>query len=293
MRTPYSLRGPSVLYEDKDELDRKAVNDAIYYALRRKLRLARYDASFFRTLEENGEAAITWNYTRFNRDSEDSRVTFYASRMNDGSHELRCVGPRSDDVIERINLAIFDKTPKWLKKKLDKDSRRTESRRTKKKRLQRGKKNPKAAPKKKTRRGFINAPISFERNEVLTPQFRRSRLFWSEAIELAKYAFNVRGNWKYTARQVVVRELCDSLERSGYRFAQFKRGGFALRFDLIDGRWRGFDLTPITVACTKANTHPTYRRTRAWLRDTLSGLPKKSQTVRRDMLFHNISQAAA
>ncbi|MBC7836165.1 hypothetical protein H7X87_00085 [Acetobacteraceae bacterium] len=151
---------------------------------------------------------------------------------------------------------------------------------------------PRQDKKVKAARPFVPAVLSLRHNEVLTPQFRKNRLAWSEAVTETVRIFEARGNWKYTARERVASELWGSLERSGYRFAQYKRGGFCLRFDLTDGRWRG-DITPLTVSCTKDNTHPTYRRMRKILKERLTGLSQEEQHQRKALLWHEDSQIAA
>ena len=64
------------------------------------------------------------------------------------------------------------------------------------------------------------------------------------------------------------------------KFAQFKRMGFTLRFDLIDGIWRG-DLTRLTISATKLNKSIYYRRMRLFFGDRFLEPVSKRQMRRR------------
>ena len=278
--TPYTLRDASVLYLGRDELHAKEVSDAVVHALRRKLRLARFDKDFFRDLDVRGEAAITWNFTRFNRHHDDEWVTFHAWRHDDGTHFLHCVGPRAHDAIERVNKALFDKTPKWLKKKLqaEEDRRAGKKKRRKKTRVKElaseQVKKPKKAPK-----------VASHRLEDLTPQFKKSRVFFEETLDAVVEIFGIVRDGKNTARQIAARRLYRSLEHTDYAFAVYRKGDFRLQFTLVDGRWRGIGLTPVTIACTKDNRSPHYRKMRRYFKKLLCGHPQKETRPRYRELF--------
>lgn len=295
----FALHGSSVLYDGREELARPHLQTVITHSMRRKLWLAGFDGAFWKELRQKREASVTWNFTRHNAKNDKSWVSFQAWTRGAGTYHLYCIGPQAPYAIERINKALLDKTPKWLQKWLAAEERGVEpkSRRLAKKRkrlleARRRKKEQQEKGRSLKKRHFIPAPISLERNELLTPQFRKSFLFWREALTETTAIFRVKSTWKYTARERVARELWGSLERSGYRFAQFKRDGFCLRFDLVDGLYRG-EITPVKVACSKDNRHPTYRRMRECLRDRLQGLSLPEQQVRRDLFYRQDPRFAA
>lgn len=293
MKPLFTLEGSSVRYDGREELRYGEVRWAVCYGLRRKLRLAGYDLVFWKTLRESGEAELSWNFTRHNRKSANAWVTFHAWETEVDCYHLHCVGPQAEYVIERINQIAVSRVPKRVKRALARINH-TRKRRNKlaKKRRQREARAPNQLPKLKTRRAFTPAPISLERNEILTPQFRNHRISWHEARKLVADIFQVRSNWKYTKDQLVAQELWGSLERSGYRFASYKRDGFVLRFDLIDGVYRG-DITPLTVSCTKDNAYPVYRRLRKRLREKLHGLTPEEHLKRRVLLWYDNTRAVA
>jgi hypothetical protein len=281
----YTLHETRVLCDGREELNRCEVRAVVTNAMRRKLRLAGYDAEFWRELGTSGESVLTWNFTRHNARNEREWISFQAWTQ-DATYTLHCVGPQAEYAIERVNKVLADNTPKWLRKKLSVKAKRRKRRKSR--RVRHG-----GTPKKaKGRKQFIPAPLSLDRYEVLTLQFRNHRLFWNEALSVAVAALDLRNDWKYTARQNAARELWGSLERSGYRFAQIKRDGFCLRFDLFDGKWKGIDLTTVKVACTKDNLHPSYRRMRKWMRQKLHGLSRDVQRTRRDLLLMSDLRAA-
>jgi len=281
--TPYTLRDSSVLCEGREDLHRREVNEVIVHALRRKLRLARYDHDFFTELATNGEATLTWNFTRHNRHHDDEWVTFTALPSNDGTHMLHCVGPRARDAIERVNKALFDKSPKWLKKKLRAEEDRKSGKRRKKHRKTREKqlakeqvKKPKKTPK-----------VASHRLEELTPQFKKSRVFFEETLDAVVAIFGIVRDGKNTARQIAARRLYRSLEHTDYAFAIYRKGDFRLQFTLVDGRWRGIGLTPVTIACTKDNRSPYYRKIRRYFKKLLLGKSETQQRRRRELLYHD------
>jgi hypothetical protein len=273
------------------------VNAAVLKALRRKLRLQHYHAQFFHELRVEGRSSITWNFTRYNASSDRGWVTFEAGLNSDGTYAVRCFGPQADLAIKRINTALAREAVPDGCHTVRKNSRRIRGVARKRRLLAKRKKllakraAGLVAAKPKRRRVPTPAPLSLKRNEVLVPQFRKSRVFWREAVAMTMHAFEVRGNWKRSAREIVVRELYDSLERNGYRFAQYKRRGFSLRFDMA-GAYCG-DITAVTVSCTKDNTHPAYRRLRKQLHLTLHGLNPKEQRRRTAVLWDNSQRIAA
>lgn len=291
MKTTYRLDGSSVLYKGREELYRAEVSDALLHALRRKLRLERYDKDFFQNLTRHGEASISWNFTRHNSASDKHWVSFHAWLLDDLTYHLHCVGPQAEMAIERINRALDTKTPKWLKKKLAEEERRKQPQskrsRKKKERLKKKRQNLKQAPRKKEKRGIFAS----HQHEQLTVQFRKSRVSWLEALNETVAIFQVHRDSKNSAREIVARKLWNSLERNDYRFAQFRQEGFCLQFTLVDGRWRG-DITPLTVSCTKDNRHPTYRRMRKRLKAKLQGLSPQEQRRRKLYLWPDERQAA-
>lgn len=284
MRTPYTLRDTSVLYEGRDELRHVEVSTAVLHALRRKLRLARYDKDFFKNLLENGEASVSWNLTRYNTEHDEQWVSFHAWTLENGLHQLNCIGPQAETVIDRINKALFDKTPKWLKKQIKKEDRhRTKSRRFRLRKAKRLKKGPSPLqikrPKKQKRFTVSNDLIN------LTPQFHKTRIFWNEAIDATVAIFGIKRDAQFSARHIAARRLYQVLDRTDYAFAQYREKGFCLQFTAVDGRWKGMDLTAVTVSCTKDNRHPIYRRMRKWLRKHAQGIPEPLAARRRALLY--------
>jgi hypothetical protein len=131
------------------------------------------------------------------------------------------------------------------------------------------------------------------RHEDLTPQFRKSRIFWNEVLDATVAIFDIRRDAKHSAREIAARRLYNSLERNDWQFTQYKQRGFCLQFDIVDGRWKGISLTAATVSCTKDNRHPSYRRMRSWLKKTLCGIPLGDARRRRELLFDTNVRTAA
>lgn len=122
-----------------------------------------------------------------------------------------------------------------------------------------------------------------------------------------QFIFEVKRDWKLEARQIIARELHESLQKSGGAFARFKRGDFEIRFILVNERWCG-DLTTLEIAATKGadewrDASPSstdeetasgdgyvakrrYRRMRAFFNRLLKGRPEKDQRARRVLLAH-------
>ena len=293
MRTPYTLRDSTVLYDGRDELRYFEVSAAVMHALRRKLRLGRYDRNFFQNLETYGEAVLTWNAVHKITEDDDHWVSLHAWALANDSYRLQCVGPQAQHIVDKINRALFDRTPKWLKKKIAADKwRKSKSRKFRKRKNRRPDAQPAPQqhkkPKKERRRAVASHVL-----ECVTPQFRKSRIFWSEALDATVAIFGIRRDGKHSAREIAARRLYRSLEHTDYQFAQYKAEGFCLQFNIVDGRWKGMGLTAATVSCTKDNKHPRYRRMRSWLRTRLLALPSPLARRRRLMLFDPLETVAA
>lgn len=97
------------------------------------------------------------------------------------------------------------------------------------------------------------------------------------------HIFEVKDGWKRSAEIAVTREVLASLKQNGGRFVQYSRRGFKLRFDLVDGIWRG-DITPLTVSFTKDNAHPLYARARKYFKTILQGHPAQEARERKKLL---------
>ena len=288
----YSLRDSRLLLAGSSSTNLAEVSETVGAALRKKLRTHnRRLLNFLSRLSEYGEATLRWRFTYKITDEDDHWVQLHARFVN-GAYVIYVSGPQAENLLRKLNGDPAQKQNQKKKKSLQRQNsfavrraRQEKKRAARLRRLQRAE-QPRA---KKTRR--LRAPLSLERHEDLTPQFRNNRVSWREAVALTLQVFAVRQHWKYTAEALVLDELYRSLERSGYRFAQYKRAGFALRFDIVDGIWRG-DITPLTVACTKDNTHPTYRRMRKRLREKLLGLSPREQWRRRVLLWQDDREAA-
>jgi hypothetical protein len=269
--------------------------------MRRQLRRSGRHDRFLRTARQTGEATLTWGFVRKVFDVDDHQVTIHGW-FSEGVFRLYCLGPQAESAVERVNKLLRPSLPSWWNvarkrysykaRRKREDWLRAKRQRLEKKRIERAAKKSDQQKRSAVDRAFVPSPISLKRNELLTPQFRKSRIFWREAIRSTVAIFDIHGNGRYTARELAAQELWRSLERSGYRFAQYKRRGFSLRFDLVDGIWRG-DITPIHISCTKDNDRKEYRRMRAHFRDVLLGIPKESQAVRRGLLYDSSERIAA
>ena len=274
----------------RDELSITRAKRFLNGVVRRRLRKNVHVGAFFERLQKYDEAELTWNFVKRIHTRTDHWVSIHAWKKGE-SVVLHCLGPQADEAVENANnFGRRRRHRTSLRERVgwSKSERRRRRRNRRKNRaflkLLRLRTDQLQSPKvHKKAKGFVKAPISLERNVPRTPQFRKNRIFWSEAVTASVAIFNVKPSEKRTAREVVARELWGSLERSGYRFAQFKRRGFSMRFDLIDGRWRG-DITALTISCTKDNQHPTYRNMREHFKDLLLGHPVHEQRERRHAL---------
>jgi hypothetical protein len=261
--------------------------------LKSRFRKRGYVDRFVGWLEQYGTAEVTWSFVPRIMSRDDHWVTVHAWVDAEGYH-LQCTGPQAEAAVERANTR--DRASQGRSKRISKrlSMRDRRERRYRKSEARRADMLAARGPKsrKVRKKVHVPAPISYVRNEALTPQFRKNRVTWSETLTAVVAIFEVRGNGKYSARQLVAREMWDSLERSGFRFAQYKRRGFVFRVDLIDGVWRG-EITPLRVSCTKDTKHATYRRTREYIAGLVLGLPEKECRVRRQMLMCAAERAAA
>lgn len=266
----------------------------LHKSMRKKIRRRGRVDRFMRHVRLFGEASHTWSFIPKVTDIDDDWVTVHAWHSS-GVFRLYCLGPQADAAVQRVN-SLLGKLPSWwnspynrcqhpykMKMRREHWLRAKRTRLAKKRAALKLKQEVAKSRNRETKKNFIPAPVSLVRNELLTPQFRKSRIFWQEAICATVATFDIRRHWKYSARELAARELWSSLERSGYRFAQYKRRSFCLRFDLFDGVWRG-DLTPVKVTCTKDNTRQEYRRMRKHFRHILLGIPTERRLVRADLL---------
>ena len=266
----------------------------LHKVMRKKIRRRGRVNRFMRHVRLFGEGTHTWSFIPKVKDVDDDWVTVHGWYA-DGQFRLYCLGPQADAAVQRAN-SLLGKLPSWwntsygwhqhpykMKVRHEHWLRAKRARLAKKRAALKLKQEAAKAKNRRAKKSFTPAPIPLQCHELLTPQFKKSRIFWQEAIRATVEVFDIKRHWKYSARELAARELWGSLERSGYRFAQYKRRGFCLRFDLFDGIWRG-DLTPIKVACTKDNTRQEYRRMRKHFRHLLLGMPTEQRLVRSDLL---------
>lgn len=133
-----------------------------------------------------------------------------------------------------------------------------------------------------------------KKGDAVVRQHKNQRLFFKEAIETVIATFDIENGEKWTAYQLVDRELRRSMKvlkqgaleaGRGTSVAIFKLGGFTLRFDIADGgSFRG-ELTPVTIAVTEDNKDPRYRKVRTHLSSLLLGLNAFEQRKRRALLW--------
>jgi hypothetical protein len=198
---------------------------------------------------------------------------------------MRCSGPKREYTVIRVSRILVRKEEqrqaRSLRRIAQKQHRRNRKKERKKARLAASQTVRAAQPRTGKRRRKSPAPLSLKDKEKLTPQFRRQHFFWGEAIRAAVDIFEVKGTLKQTASQIVAKQLYASLEQNGERFAQFKRRGFILRFDLADGIWRG-DPTRLVISATKDNRHPTYKRMREYFRDLFLYPGQEAQSIRHE-----------
>lgn len=271
MQGPFSLDEARVLYEGRELLQGSELKSAITNSMRRKLRLIGFDHSFWRELAEKGESTLTWNFTRHNACNDRSWVAFQAWAVSSASYHLYCAGPQARYAVERINKVLSDKTPKWLRKRLEGKTKGRKKRKKKKKERQLAR--PQVAKPKKGPK--VSVP------HLLVAQFQHSPLAFTEAIELCVAACQVKREARRSAREIVAGELYRTLEHTGDVFAQFRRGTFRLHFRFVrEPEVSDRKLPPVRVWLPKDGSKE-YRRARKWLRRKLLGLSQVEQYGRR------------
>ena len=282
----YALDGARVLHLGTELLSLENIRFCVSHMLPRKMRKAGEHTRILDAVARDGSATFSWNLSRSRWWSKHTEARIRITLAPDGFYRLECISDDSYnlnyDLVDRVNRANDFLAKRFAAQEAWKlHARELKQKANGKKRCTRESKAPQPAnasqPRTgKRRRTFAQAVP--ERLEKLTPQFRNQRLFWDEAIRATAHIFGVKSDLKYTAHQIVARRLHRSLEKSGGRFARFERGGFVLRFDLVDGRWRG-DITPLLISATKDNEHPLYRRMRHYFRDKLihAGVTSKKQ----------------
>lgn len=296
MNGPYSLLDTRVLCDGREEIGRNEIATVLKKSLNKRLRKHGRIGAFMDALDNFGQASITWNFTK-RVASDDHWATLHGCEVERlSTYHLYCIGPQAHNVLERVNVALRQSDRKRRKKQrkratLAQRRARVVSKRRLKKQQTLLAKPPRVKKTKAQRRREKYAAVPSHQHELLTPQFRKSRVFWNEALNATVAIFQIRRDGKNTAREIAARVLWRSLEHTDYRFAQFRQDGFCLQFNIADGRWRGIDLTAVSVSCTKDNRNPVYRRMRKWMRRTLHGLSPTVQQVRRDILW--VGQSAA
>ncbi|MDE1945111.1 MAG: hypothetical protein KGI03_02430 [Patescibacteria group bacterium] len=286
--------------------------------MRRKMRLAGFDADFRRSLDETGHAKITWRYARYNADGSVDIVEFEATRIRsqeENSYLLRCFGTKAAYAIDRVNKTFLERAFQEARQKS------VAARHSCKNRRIPGKNAYIPAPQQVRKRRLPHpAPIGKDKERIVW-QYQHNVVTWREAVAATVFVFERRGDWKSSAAQLAARELFESFDASGHRFAQIKRDGFTLRFDrirpVVDEDWiwgpeqeRFFDTTPksrlpadpnllwkrfedtlFSVWCTKDNNDLRYRRLRDHFRPILVALPGGRRQQRR-MLLAGVAMAA-
>jgi|GEM_PF-5074444 len=277
----YSLVGDRICHDGEELLPKTTVDQLLVYVLTRKQRKKGKWAEMQKQLRELRRTSYTWRFTYRKRQERHSmlNVKLRIREAVPGYYRVTCFGSYAEWVVERGNEGP-KRHQRWLEqKKLHAQKKKHKVEKKKKKRIYESKKR-----KEQVKQTFVPAPISRRRNEILTPQFRKSRVSWREMMSAVIEIFDVKRDWKYTAEQLVAREIMTSLRQSGHCFVEYSRRGFKLRFDLVDGIWRG-DITPLTISCTKDKDNPLYRRTRDYFAERLLGHCADKQRERRELLW--------
>lgn len=296
MDIPYTFEGSVVRKDGREALSREEIRDFLLLAVRHKLRRRLQFRQFVQDIFEKGRGAYSWGFLRWDPSADFYQTSLAVEPCGDGHYRLTC----SNDY-PHGPLFVLDRIKNLLRQReagvRDQRNRRPKDARHERK-LRRKRKSyipkPAAAPTqvrkaKKARR--VPAPLSLARNEKISPQFRHQRFFWREAAAAVVAIFEIKDGDKRTALQKAARALHDSFEQNGGAFAQFKRRGFALRFDLVDGIWRG-DITPLSIAATKDNAHPLYRRMRMYFREKLGSLSTLERRARHETYAQAIKSNA-
>ncbi len=286
----YNLRHPHakekvLVFDGREDLTASELEFFLRYALARRERTRGKLRKIFTDLEMVGRGSYVWNATK-RRHCSFTPPPFWLDLTilkSPEGYRVTCQGTHAFWAVERANEG-----PERLAHKL---RRRKERQRRKTFLFPRpSKKYRRHIPRKKKLPSSTQrpppAPQSEKRMERLKPQFRRNHVFWGEAVRLAARVFEIKDvdskrSWKRSPEELVTTFLLESLEQNGGRFTQIKRRGFCLRFDLMDGRWRG-DITPLALSCTKDNKHPAYRQMRECLKKTLLGLSTEERRDRKE-----------
>lgn len=300
----YTYTDGRVAFEGRTDLARSEVDAFVRHALTRSYRKRGVPEKLMETLFDTGYAEITWRFRHRLEHFDDLAFNLTLRELPDG-HVVFCTGDMADWALQRVNHALgYASAPKRVKKLRNNGWSYPQSAYDRKR--QRGRQQrvqtPQAKQIKKPRQrssgGPFAAPFELAANQttrnVVRQQFKRQRISWKEAPKAIIHIFQVCGNWKYTAEQLVGQELWKSFHASGRRFIQYKRGCFTLRFDLAleDGRWRG-DITPLTIASTKNNQDPRYRRMRDYFGGLLTGLDPNERQARQTLLWEMPAQNIA
>lgn len=271
----YSIDGSRVLQLGRGILSEREVLGFVSYALTRRHRKREIPRKLIERLRNNGRFSFSYA-SRHNFEALTPLSFEIEVERVESGYRLSCAGNLADWALSRVNQAHGFGLPKTTKKRV-----RTHKRRTK----QRPKYETKPTPvqeRKPRKRHFTPAPMTLPHNETegrVVRQFKHQETTWSRMLDAVAYVFKLQGNGLVSAKQLAAKELWRSYENSGERFAQFKRMGFTMRFNLIDGIWRG-DITRLTIAATKDNKSIYYRRMRIFFGDK-SNEPESKRSARR------------
>ena len=277
-RMAYTLADARVLFEGCATLTRKQIDFAISRAVRRKMLREGYVGEFHHSLLQDGKAVIAWRYARYNHDACEQSVTFEAVQYGEGLFHLSCEGSAAAYAIERINKTVDEKRAQ-LKRDKAKQQRLSNRKPRRRRSLPKKGSETSASDSRQQRKLKTRAPISLKRNEVFvdtlfTSVFRKSHILRCEAASLAAYVFELKEYRKFGITvapiSMIVWEFEKTLKQSGECFMSFGRRGFTLRFDLVDGMYRG-DITLLSVSCTRDKNRKEYHRLRDWLGSRVKG----------------------
>lgn len=286
MDTPYTLTGSAVHVDGRTTLTFQEVATFMSRAVRRKLRKRGHITEFLTELRRGGGADYGWHYTRSTRSSDGRHYVHVTAKRDGDGYVLLCRGPQAAYTVARVSRALRKSTERAAfseRKDAPKKQHRKRSAVKKRERLQKAQAARALAPKQ-TKKRRPDATMRTSRIEKLTPQFKNQRLFWDEAAHAVMHIFGVKGDSKSSALQVATRELRRSLEHTNGRFATYSREGFTLQFEVVDGRWRGGEMTPILISATKDNRHVLYRRMRRYFKDRFISCGGEAQRLRHHKL---------
>lgn len=217
--------------------------------------------------------------------------------VNTSHIELFCNGPMAEAVVRDVNVALYP----WLRTEKEWERiRRAEARKKvigKRRKRRKALKKHSAIKISNDNNVFIPAPISKKRRERvmergIKAQFRYSTISWHEAVCSVVAIFEVDNTALIPARERIELRLRQSLEKNKILFAQFKRDGFVLRFDTLDGMWRA-EKTEVMISFSKDKKSQFYRRAREYFSKLLQRKSIDEQRVRRQyMLTSSFAYAA-